>query len=54
MLGDKHGEAPGGFLLLNENFEIAGTWGENNPSLGFNYDFWYQPYFNVTINQYLI
>ena len=26
MLGDARGEAPGGFLHLNENFEIVGRW----------------------------
>lgn len=26
MLGDADGEAPGGFLLLDENFEIKGRW----------------------------
>jgi len=50
MLGDKLGEAPGGFILLNEKFEIAGTWGEQNTDLGFNYDFWYQPYHNIMVS----
>ena len=26
MLGDSEGNAPGGFLLLDENFDIAGRW----------------------------
>ena len=26
MLGDAQGEAPGGFLHLNEDFEIVGRW----------------------------
>ena len=26
MLGDAEGNAPGGFLLLDENFDIAGRW----------------------------
>ena len=42
-LGDAHGNAPGGFLLLNGQFEIIGKWGESEP-INFNYDFWYQPY----------
>ena len=49
MLGNKDGEAPGGFLLLNESFEIIGTYGDGE-KLGFNYDFWYQPYFNIMVS----
>jgi selenium-binding protein 1 len=49
MLGDKNGDAPGGFLLLTENFEIDGKWGDTS-NMGFNYDFWYQPYFNIMVS----
>ncbi|BAZ44241.1 hypothetical protein NIES4102_12490 [Chondrocystis sp. NIES-4102] len=49
MLGDSQGNAPGGFLLLNDNFEIIGRWEENN-DLKFNYDFWYQPRHNVMVS----
>jgi hypothetical protein len=31
MLGDSEGNAPGGFLLLDDNFEIAGRW-ERKPT----------------------
>ena len=49
MLGDKNGDAPGGFLLLTENFDIKGKWGDGE-NLTFNYDFWYQPYFNIMVS----
>ena len=26
MLGDGQGNAPGGFLLLDEKFDVAGRW----------------------------
>jgi len=40
MLGDSEGNAPGGFLLLDENFEIAGRWERESAGMNFNYDFW--------------
>jgi selenium-binding protein 1 len=43
MLGDAKGNAPGGFLLLDENFDIAGRWEKSGEGMNFNYDFWYQP-----------
>ncbi|MGH3088650.1 MAG: selenium-binding family protein [Rubrobacteraceae bacterium] len=51
MLGDGEGNAPGGFLLLSEDFEIVGRW-ENGSANGmnFNYDFWYQPRHNVMVS----
>ena len=48
MLGDGAGNAPGGFLLLDENFDIAGRWEADG--MDFNYDFWYQPRHNVMIS----
>lgn len=57
MLGDGEGNGPGGFLLLDEDFEIAGRWengaaasqnGEN--PMKFNYDFWYQPRHNAMVS----
>ncbi|HEY2841748.1 MAG TPA: selenium-binding protein SBP56-related protein, partial [Pirellulales bacterium] len=42
MLGDADGNAPGGFLLLDDKFEIAGRWERNARGMKFNYDFWYQ------------
>ncbi len=50
MLGDSRGEAPGGFLLLDESFEIAGRWESRLDGMRFNYDFWYQPRHNVMVS----
>ncbi len=50
MLGDAQGNAPGGFLLLDENFDIAGRWESQPNSIEFNYDFWYQPRHNVMVS----
>jgi methanethiol oxidase len=50
MLGDTEGNAPGGFLLLDDAFEIVGRWEGPNSGLEFNYDFWYQPRHNVMIS----
>ncbi|QDU97620.1 selenium-binding family protein [Lignipirellula cremea] len=50
MLGDAQGEAPGGFLLLDSEFRIAGRWSQNQTGMNFNYDFWYQPRHNVMIS----
>jgi len=49
MLGDGEGNAPGGFLLLDENFDILGRWEQSN-GMKFNYDFWYQPRHNVMVS----
>ena len=49
MLGDADGELPGGFLELNESFEIDGRW-EPPGEIDFNYDFWYQPRHDVMIS----
>jgi len=50
MLGDREGNAPGGFLLLDDNFEIAGRWEKKAHAMRFNYDFWYQPRHNVMVS----
>src|SRR5438445_706430 len=50
MLGNARGEAPGGFLQLNENFEIVGRWENDSTGMLFNYDFWYQPRHNVMVS----
>jgi methanethiol oxidase len=50
MLGDARGNAPGGFLLLDEDFNIAGRWERNADAMRFNYDYWYQPRHNVMIS----
>ena len=48
FLGDGQGNAPGGFLLLDENFEILSKYGESDSKnlVSFSYDFWYQPFHN--------
>lgn len=50
MLGDENLNGPGGFLLLNEKFEIAGRWESSTQGMNFNYDFWYQPRHNVMVS----
>ncbi len=50
MLGDSQGEGPGGFLLLDEEFNIAGRWENKAEGMRFNYDFWYQPRHNVMVS----
>ncbi|KST63657.1 selenium-binding family protein [Mastigocoleus testarum] len=50
MLGNREGNGPGGFLLLDENFEIAGHWEQKTDTMRFNYDFWYQPSHNVMVS----
>jgi selenium-binding protein 1 len=50
MLGDARGEGPGGFLLLDQDFEIVGRWEKDAAGMKFNYDFWYQPRHNVMIS----
>jgi selenium-binding protein 1 len=50
MLGDAEGNAPGGFLLLDENFDVAGRWETATDGMPYNYDFWYQPRHNVMVS----
>jgi selenium-binding protein 1 len=50
MLGDAEGNGPGGFLLLDEDFNIAGRWERKAEAMRFNYDFWYQPRHNVMVS----
>lgn len=50
MLGDSEGNGPGGFLLLDSNFDILGRWEQQAEGMKFNYDFWYQPRYNVMIS----
>lgn len=50
MLGDAAGNGPGGFLLLDDKFEIVGRWEKANEAMKFNYDFWYQPRHNTMIS----
>jgi selenium-binding protein 1 len=53
MLGDAQGNAPGGFLLLDEDFNVAGRWEHDaspEKAMRFNYDFWYQPRHNIMVS----
>ncbi len=50
MLGDEDGNAPGGFLLLDDKFDIIGRWEHQAEAMKFNYDFWYQPRHNVMVS----
>lgn len=50
MLGMANGDGPGGFMLLDENFNIAGRWTEDTGPMKFNYDYWYQPRHNVMVS----
>ena len=49
MLGDADGELPGGFLELNESFEIERRW-DPPGEIDMNYDFWYQPRHDVMVS----
>lgn len=50
MLGDAQGRGPGGFLVLDEDFNIKGRWERDATGMRFNYDFWYQPRHNVMVS----
>jgi selenium-binding protein 1 len=50
MLGDAEGNGPGGFLVLDEKFDIAGHWQKEASGMKYNYDFWYQPRHNVMVS----
>ena len=50
MLGDADGNAPGGFLHLNKEFEIVGRWENDITGMNYNYDFWYQPRHNMMVS----
>ena len=50
MLGDAKGDGPGGFLLLDQDFNVAGRWEKDLSGMKFNYDFWYQPRHNVMVS----
>ncbi len=50
MLGDSDGNAPGGFLHLDEDLEIVGRWENDISGMNYNYDFWYQPRHNMMLS----
>ncbi|KDD73899.1 selenium binding protein SBP56 [Helicosporidium sp. ATCC 50920] len=47
-MGDAQGNAKGGFLLLDQDLKVKGTWGDQTTEYG--YDFWYQPAHDVLIS----
>ena len=50
MLGDAQGNAPGGYLHLDKEFNIVGRWENSMGDIKFGYDFWYQPRHNVMVS----
>jgi selenium-binding protein 1 len=50
MLGNENLDGPGGFLLLDDKFEITGRWEKDLKGMRYNYDFWYQPRHNVMVS----
>jgi selenium-binding protein 1 len=50
MLGDAKGNAPGGFMLLDDEFNVVGRWEDSLAGMNYNYDYWYQPRFNAMIS----
>lgn len=49
-LGDKDNNAKAGFILLNSDFTVKGSWEKEGQGTDFGYDFWYQPKFNTMIS----
>lgn len=50
MLGDSNGDAPGGFMVMDSEFNILGRWEKDSTGMNFNYDYWYQPRHNVMVS----
>ena len=50
MLGDAQGEGPGGFLTMDQDFNVTGRWENDLGDMKYNYDFWYQPRHNVMVS----
>lgn len=50
MLGDAEGNGPGGFLHLDQDFQIVGRWENDLGSMKYNYDFWYQPRHDLMVS----
>lgn len=49
-LGDAKGDGPGGFLTLDDEFNITGRWERDLTGMKYSYDFWYQPRHNTMIS----
>ncbi|XP_057671547.1 methanethiol oxidase-like [Diorhabda carinulata] len=51
VLGDNVGNSKSDFIVIDaETFKVKGTWMNGKQSPYFNYDFWYQPYFDVMVS----
>ena len=50
MLGDAEGNAPGGYLHLDKEFNVVGRWENDATGMNFSYDFWYQPRHNMMVS----
>ena len=51
MLGDRDGNAPGGFAVLDaRDFSVLGRWEEEKNGQELMYDFWYQPRHNTLVS----
>ena len=50
MLGDADGVGPGGYLHLDQDFEIQGRWENDLGTMKYGYDFWYQPRHNMMVS----
>ena len=50
MLGNEKLGGPGGFMQLDEDFNIVDNWTDDLDGMHYNYDFWYQPRHNVMVS----
>lgn len=50
MLGNADGSAPGGFMTMDDKFNVTGRWEKSLEGMNYNYDFWYQPRHNVMVS----
>ena len=50
-MGTGTGERSGGFLLLDQDFEVKGRWESQDSKVpSFGYDMWYQPRVNIMVS----
>src|SRR4051812_33298289 len=51
MMGNLKGEGKGGWVLIDQNFQVVGQWNkEEENKLTYGYDFWYQPRHNIMVS----
>jgi selenium-binding protein 1 len=51
MLGDEHGDLPGGLAVLDaKDFSVLGRWEQDKGEQELMYDFWYQPRQNTLVS----